>query len=133
LASSPRVLPYYNGAPTPPGYTFQSRPRWGLVIPGAFIFTIGYGIALLALTSPQYDDRFWLAVPVLGPGARVFAKEEDNGLEWVCLFFQAPGAAMMAAGLISPTKRFVRNDLAGIRFTPLAMRGGAGIRAFGEF
>lgn len=146
----PRTLPYYGGAPTPPGYQLQSRFRWGLIVPGAVLFSFGYALAIAATFDENYEGSYWLYVPVVGPQAAVIVGwsrcTPDDGdsscdlgdvieqapLEFLSLLFQAPGAAFMLAGF-TPQKRFVRNDLASLSVTPVALRGGMGIRAFGEF
>ena len=145
----PKTLPYHSGDPTPPGYTFQSRPRWGMVIPGGIFFSIGYALAVAVALDPKYNERFWLFVPVVGPSTHVIIEKArcdhrrgsencslgdgDTGIELVALFFQAPGAAFLIAGLASPKRRFVRNDLASLDVVPIALPGGAGLGAVGQF
>jgi hypothetical protein len=130
---------------TPAGYQLQTRPRWGWVIPGAILFTLGYGLAVAYALEPGNQDEFWLFFPVVGPAARVSVEmaECDNcgfgriakrsGFAAVALTFQAPGAAMAIGGIVSPKKRFVRNDLASLTVVPMAVPGGAGMGVTGKF
>jgi hypothetical protein len=144
----PKTLPYHSGATTPPGYQFESMPRWGLVIPGAILFMFGHSLAVgIALESSDRDDN-WLFVPVFGPAARIIAEKSEcerrrasgncefgtnAGLEVFLLVLQAPGAALTIAGFASPRRRFVRNDLASLKLIPLAVRGGGGVGVAGQF
>ena len=145
----PKTRPYYPGAPTPPGYQFESTPRWGFIVPGTILFTLGYSIAIALALEPEYRERYWLFVPVVGPMARILAEKIncdahhsseycdaeriDAGPEIAALLFQVPGATFLVAGILSPRKRFVRNDLASLEVIPIAIRGGGGLRVVGRF
>jgi hypothetical protein len=144
----PKTLPYHSGAPTPPGYQFESMPRWGMIIPGTILFGFGHSLAVGIALEEGYEDRYWLFVPVFGPTARIIAEKSEcdrrrgsencqlgtnAGLEVFLLLLQAPGAALMIGGFASPRKRFVRNDLASIEVVPIAVRGGGGMGLVGRF
>jgi hypothetical protein len=61
-----RQMAYDPAQPIPAGYHVEHRTRYGLIITGAFLFTISYG-PTLAAAFMDGDGTPLLAVPILGP------------------------------------------------------------------
>ncbi|WP_437963727.1 hypothetical protein WMF04_28855 [Sorangium sp. So ce260] len=116
-AAGPRVLPWREGEPVPPGYHPETRVRKGLVISGAIVFgtvylftAIGGGDAVYR-GSPGYAALF---VPCAGPFLTLATTRQDD-LETMALVLdglvQITGAALLLPGLFVPRTVLVRDDV----------------------
>jgi hypothetical protein len=114
--AGPKVLPWREGEPVPPGYHPETRVRKGLVISGAIVFgtvylftAIGGGDAVYR-GSPGYAALF---VPCAGPFITLATTRQDD-LETMALVLdglvQITGAALLVPGLLVPRRVLVRDD-----------------------
>ncbi|WP_437292779.1 hypothetical protein [Sorangium sp. So ce426] len=115
--AGPKVLPWREGEPVPPGYHPETRVRKGLVISGSIVFgtvylftAIGGGDAVYR-GSPGYAALF---VPCAGPFITLATTRQDD-LETMALVLdglvQITGAALLIPGLLVPRSVLVRNDV----------------------
>jgi hypothetical protein len=129
VAYGPPSLPYTEGASAPTGYHLDSRPQKGLIIAGSVSFGVAYLSSLLAASGLQQDssrakdgggaETLPLFIPVIGPFIGLATLDPDPvGSGWLVLdgLVQTGGVIMFVTGLVSPTKKFVRDDLA-VRWT----------------
>jgi hypothetical protein len=151
------VLPYKAGDPIPAGYRLEEHPRRGLVTAGWVLTGIGYGIALIAATSADFQNHSgWLAVPVAGPwltlGRRDYACEDRNenedpdaseSAECVGEIFvvmglildgmiQTAGGTLLLIGYVSQKQELVREQPA-LHIAPTRVGSGYGIGVSGGF
>ncbi|WP_434041027.1 MULTISPECIES: hypothetical protein [Sorangium] len=140
--AGPKVLPWREGEPVPPGYHPETRVRKGLVISGAIVFgtvylftAIGGGDAVYR-GSPGYAALF---VPVAGPFLTLATTRQDD-LETMALVLdglvQATGAALLLPGLLVPKTVLVRDDVGKAFVVPAPMSFGpssAGLGLVGRF
>lgn len=134
----PKVLPYEEGQPVPPGYRLEERAHRGLVIAGAA--TLG-GLWLLSVLVASAVDSLnrgytgdstsvaWpLYIPVFGPfiGLGVFDGRSNSGTLILVIdgLGQAGGAAMLIGGALTKQKRLVRTAEDKPTFTVLPTRMG---------
>ncbi|WP_437739291.1 hypothetical protein WME73_27010 [Sorangium sp. So ce302] len=115
--AGPKVLPWREGEPVPPGYHPETRVRKGLVISGSIVFgtvylftAIGGGDAVYR-GSPGYAALF---VPCAGPFITLATTRQDD-LETMALVLdglvQITGAALLVPGLLVPRRVLVRDDV----------------------
>ncbi|MFO7178789.1 MAG: hypothetical protein DIU78_008835 [Pseudomonadota bacterium] len=76
----PRVLPYRDGDPVPPGYRVETRPATGLLLTGGITLAAGYLVGLGVAQNHRFAGSMgWMAVPLVGPwgaiGGRTFQCE----------------------------------------------------------
>jgi hypothetical protein len=126
----PARLDYVDGGEIPPGYHVETGIRTGLVIAGAVMLGVGYGIAAGAAASTDIgDEGHVLYVPVVGPF--ILAGRFDYGGELGGLAFmvvglplilnglvQTAGTILLVAGVGSRRTYLERNDIAGHDTTP---------------
>jgi hypothetical protein len=133
-AFMPRRLPYDDGQPVPPGYHPEDQAKRGLVITGALLLAISYGISSTVGLFDNFADKTgWLAVPVAGPWAFLATryKSDETALHFYLAIdglTQAAGVALLIYG-INGEKVLVRNDLGLAYVVTPAQLGAAGYGA----
>lgn len=141
-AAGPKVLPWREGEPVPPGYHPETRVRKGLVISGAIVFGTVYlftaigGADAVYRGSPGYAALF---VPCVGPFLTLATTRQDD-LETMALVLdglvQITGAALLLPGLFVPRSVLVRDDVSKPFVLPAPMSFGpssAGLGLVGRF
>lgn len=130
---------YYEGMVLPPDARVFSRPRIGLIIPGAALFGVFYlGTVMAWAISQDHSGRVQnvVLVPALGPFLAIPNAGTSGrrvGLVWTGLL-QVAGLALFIAGLIP--KRYVEyyaSDTPGWRLAPVFGDGGGGLSAERRF
>lgn len=128
----PETLPYEEGDPVPYGYRPDTRIRRGLVIGGAvtlgslYLMSASFG-SLASDVDSGSDDYTPLYVPVLGPFITInTANSRGSGTFFLLMdgVGQSAGLAMLIAGLAAPQSVLVRNDIAEVRLSPVAVGDG---------
>ncbi len=122
-------LEYREGAPEPEGYVLKSQIIKGMVIPGAIIFGVFYGISVMGAEIENEDgnDGDALYIPVVGPIIWGYSDQpydepgdDTSSRETVGLMLgvsQGIGLTLFIAGLAARSKYWVREDLAGVSVT----------------
>ena len=139
-AAWPRYIKdWQEGQPVPYGYHPETRARKGLVIPGAVLFGVCYGLSMLIATAQSdssYDstryDALW--IPVIGPFVQAAKSNTSNNDDQTFILdglAQTAGLTMLILGLAMPRKILVRNDLGTISFLPTPMKVGQEGSGFG--
>jgi hypothetical protein len=116
-ALRPRELRYDEDRGPVPGYHVEERRHRGLLIAGALIFGISYGVSALvgATGLAEGEDGFPVApllIPLAGPVVTIgtAAEEAEQGYALGGLaVVQAAGAALFAAGLAANRRVLVRD------------------------
>ena len=123
----PVKLAYHEGQAPPPGYHLEENPRKGLVIAGAVVLGVTYGLSASIGLAAQNTDYRWLAIPVFGPFIALGARNECNsnnfgceGIDTVVRFYlvldgiaQLGGAAMLISGVAFRKKELVSDTYYG--------------------
>jgi hypothetical protein len=127
---------YEKGTPVPQGYVLATSTRDAAASArnaGLLFFGIGYGAAYVgALAIP--GELAALYVPVLGPFFVVKGKKDYvKGLLIADGVIQGAGAILLVGGIAASGEQLIRVDWAGMRFTPLAGPGAAGLGVAGDF
>jgi hypothetical protein len=137
-APPPQALParldYVDGAEVPRGYHVETGIRTGLVIAGAVMLGVGYGIAAGVAASTEGDGRADSAyIPIAGPFILAGRLDYDagGGLGLMAVgvplilngLVQTAGTVLLVAGLGSSRSWLQRNDIAA-HDTTLHMRVG---------
>jgi hypothetical protein len=150
----PARLRYEEGDPIPPGYRVVHRSRQGLVIAGAIVFLVSYGIAFSVAAIDDFKDQTnWLTIPIAGPWLMMYHRSQPNcdsqsgdgcveqSLETLLRFYlaidgvaQAAGAVMFAFG-VAGRNILVRDDgYASVRLRPATLgASGYGAMLTGRF
>lgn len=162
------AYPYPPPAPTYAPYPYRQRPvlryierpRYGLIIGGAFLLGIPYllGVAVAAATNGTQDRPYcstnldtgggvcntgtWpLYIPVVGPfiqmGQLTGTAADVNGVRFALAvdgIMQAGGFAMILAGALTRKRIavYANNDVQ-MQLLPAAIHGGGGLMALGRF
>lgn len=131
--------PYVEGMALPPDARVYSRPRIGLLIPGAALFGVFYLGTVMAWAISQDHSRTVqnvVLVPALGPFLAIPNAANSGrriGLVWTGLL-QVAGLALFIAGAIP--KRYVEyyaGHTPGWRVSPVFGEGGGGLSAERRF
>jgi hypothetical protein len=155
----PTAPPGYGGQPQPGqpmqqgyGQTYQAAPaqpppptrtvmrvRKGLLIPGAIVFGVTYGIAVVSAIEVEYG---WLAIPFVGPFILMDEVDPDAdgaGYAYAGLALwglaQAAGFTMAILGITLKQEVEVRADLGNgrdIALVPFTPPGGGGVALVGH-
>ena len=148
--SRPVRREYRSGEPPPEGYVLKSKINKGLVISGAIVFGVFYGISLVGASAEDSSggDGSALYIPIIGPIIWGYSDqtydnsesdEDKKARETFGVFLgisQGVGATLFIAGLAAKSKYWVREDLAGISLTvaPTALAPRApGLSVIGQF
>ncbi|WP_437730034.1 hypothetical protein [Sorangium sp. So ce1335] len=141
-AAGPKVLPWREGEPVPPGYHPEARVRKGLVISGAIVFGTVYLFTAIGGADAVYRGSSGYAalfVPCAGPFLTLATTRQDD-LETMALVLdglvQITGAALLLPGLLVPKTVLVRNDVGKPFVLPTPMSFGpssAGLGLVGRF
>ncbi|WP_437661933.1 hypothetical protein [Sorangium sp. So ce1182] len=141
-AAGPKVLPWREGQPVPPGYHPETRVRKGLVISGAIVFGTVYLFTALGGADAVYRGSSGYAplfVPCAGPFLTLATTRQDS-LETMGLVLdglvQITGAALLLPGLLVPRTVLVRDDVSKAFVLPAPMSFGpssAGLGLVGRF
>jgi len=144
----PVRLEYHEGAPEPEGYVLKSKIIKGMVIPGAIIFGVFYGISVMGgqIENENGYNGDALYLPVIGPIIWGYSDqpyddpgEDTSDRETAGLMLgvsQGVGVTLLIAGLVARSKYWVREDLAGVSVTvaPTALGPrSTGLGVIGEF
>ena len=128
-----------------PGYKLETGFRWGLLIAGATVETIFYGLSVgAAVSNPELR---YLAVPLAGPWivlATTPSGEKDchetcmaalggQGVVVIDGLAQATGAVLITAALTNPIKRWVPTGSTAFGIVPMVRRDLAGAMVQGTF
>ncbi|WP_437284137.1 hypothetical protein [Sorangium sp. So ce406] len=140
--AGPKVLPWREGEPVPPGYHPEERVRKGLVISGAIVFGTVYLFTAIGGADAVYRGSSGYAalfVPVAGPFLTLATTRQDD-LETMALVLdglvQVTGAALLLPGLLVPKTVLVRDDVSKAFVVPAPMSFGpssAGLGLVGRF
>ncbi|KYF65048.1 hypothetical protein [Sorangium cellulosum] len=140
--AGPKVLPWREGEPVPPGYQPETRVRKGLVISGAIVFGTVYLFTAIGGADAVYRGSSGYAalfVPVAGPFLTLATTRQDD-LETMALVLdglvQITGAALLLPGLLVPKTVLVRDDVGKAFVVPVPMSFGpssAGLGLVGRF
>ena len=133
----PKYLPYTDGDPVPDGYVKDTRVRAGLVIGGAVLFAVTYGMtaasggilssaeeASIVGEEPDTEQFVPLYIPVAGPFIAIDSMEaEGAGVALLIVdgVAQTAGLAMFIAGLAAQEDVLKRTSALDLRFTPVVM------------
>lgn len=141
-AVGPKVIPWRDGEPVPPGYHPETRVRKGLVISGAIVFGTVYLFTAIGGADAVYRGSSGYAalfVPCAGPFLTLATTRQDS-LERVGLVLdglvQITGAALLLPGLLVPRTVLVRDDVSKAFVLPAPMSFGpnsAGLGLVGRF
>ncbi|MGK3987835.1 hypothetical protein WME99_32640 [Sorangium sp. So ce136] len=141
-AAGPKVLPWREGEPVPPGYHPETRVRKGLVISGAIVFGTVYLFTAIGGGDAVYRGSSGYAalfVPCAGPFLTLATTRQDS-LETMGLVLdglvQITGAALLLPGLLVPKTVLVRDDVSKAFVLPAPMSFGpnsAGLGLVGRF
>ncbi|WP_437565952.1 hypothetical protein [Sorangium sp. So ce542] len=141
-AAGPKVLPWREGEPVPPGYHPETRVRKGLVISGAIVFGTVYLFTAIGGGDAVYRGSSGYAalfVPCAGPFLTLATTQQDD-LETMALVLdglvQVTGAALLLPGLFVPKTVLVRDDVSKPIVLPAPMALGpssAGLGLVGRF
>ncbi|XXY51261.1 hypothetical protein WME91_08975 [Sorangium sp. So ce269] len=141
-AVGPKVLPWREGEPVPPGYHPDTRVRKGLVISGAIVFGTVYLFTAIGGADAVYRGSSGYAalfVPCAGPFLTLATTRQDS-LERMGLVLdglvQVTGVALLLPGLLVPRTVLVRDDVSKAFVLPAPMSFGpssAGLGLVGRF
>ena len=131
---SPEFISWHPNRPELDGYHLEERYRNGVLIPGAVITGMFYGLALLTAISGESEEA--LAVPLAGPFIQM-ADESDSDTRFLLAFdgmAQIAGTTLLTIALTHRKKWLVRNDAASLVVAPAPTGGkGIGLAAVGRF
>ncbi|MAQ13707.1 MAG: hypothetical protein CMN30_02805 [Sandaracinus sp.] len=124
-------IPYQEGMEIPPGASLVEKRRIGLVITGAVMFAVSYGLAV-SLYTDILDFSAWMLVPVLGPFVEVGNDAFGSGAKFIFALdglLQAGGLALFIGGLVSKRQyvEYWASDEPGWRVAPRFGVGGGGL------
>ncbi len=121
MDNRPLELEVREGRSPPPGYYEKSTIRKGLVIPGAIVFGVTYGLSFLIGTMGSDDDNsdLYLLVPVAGPIIWGHSKKCDEyggncgspTLGWMLGIGQAVGITLFYFGVTKRDKVWRREEI----------------------
>ncbi|HVY45213.1 MAG TPA: hypothetical protein VHB21_05000 [Minicystis sp.] len=138
LRFPPKLLPYDEGAPVPPGYHVETRPTKSYLLGGASLFGASYLVSaviaatVVAARQPDASRVAPLAIPVAGPFvtlATAHAGVPGGVVLAVDGIAQTAGAILFVSGFYIPEKVLVFDTLPAVtaRLVPgpgtLALRG----------
>jgi hypothetical protein len=120
------VVRYWqDGDPVPPGYHPERRLRLGLLIAGAGVFVMAYGLSVVSALGSGNGAN---AIPVVGPLLR-FEREPALALSSAA---QVVGVGLLIGGVVGRWV-LVRDEQRSVEVQPLILPDGAGVGLAGRF
>ena len=157
-SAPPQPLEWHPGAPPPPGYHVEEKPRRGLVIAGAIVGGIPYFFSVVAAASANSQNATgYLYLPVAGPWITLGRRSSgcdlgaqnmttDQSLQCTADIFavmgliadgilQGTGAALLLSGELATKEALVRDvrDDEAVRVAPMHVGSGFGAGVYGRF
>ncbi len=149
--AKPRILPYRDGQPIPPGYYLDESIYRGPTIAGAILVGAPYAFGLALAAGFNFTNQSgWLALPALGPFITAAARHntcpqnsidtynscsDDSVLRSMLVLdgiTQTAGAILFIWGVSSHHKRLLLENSANIVIAPTRVGSGYGLGVAGR-